>query len=55
MTQCNVDFGCINSKILLIKFKSARYVVVGHDPNEGDGEERERLNDMDTDCAFWEI
>ena len=46
-----IDFGCVNSRILRIKFKFPRVkvcVVVGYSPSEGDGEERDRLlNDMD--------
>ena len=42
-----IDFGCISSRILLIKFKLSRIkvcVVVGYSPSE----ERERFwNDMD--------
>ena len=46
-----VNFGCVSSRILWIKFKFSRVkvcVVVRYGPNEGDGEERERTwNDMD--------
>ena len=46
-----VDFRCVSSRILWIKFKFSKVkvcVVVGYGPNEGDGEERYRfLNDMD--------
>ena len=38
-----VDFGCVSSRILWIKFKFSTVqvcVVVGYGPNEGDGEER---------------
>ena len=46
-----IYFGCINSRILWIKFKFSRVkvcVVVRYGPNEGIGEERERFwNDMD--------
>ena len=46
-----VNFGCVNSRILWIKFKYSRVkvcVVVGCGPNEGDGEERDRFwNDID--------
>ena len=46
-----IDFGCVNSRILRIKFKFPRVkvcVVVGYSPSEGDGEENDRLlNDMD--------
>ena len=41
-----IDFGCVSSRILWIKLKFSRvnsYVVVGYGPNEGNGEERERL------------
>ena len=45
-----IDFGCVSSRILWIKFRFSRikvFVVVGHGPNEGDGEEREGLwNDL---------
>ena len=37
-----VDFGCVSSRILWIKFRFSRVkvcVVVGYCPNEGDGEE----------------
>ena len=40
-----VDFGCVSSRILWIKFKFSRVkvcVVVEYGPNEGDGEERDR-------------
>ena len=47
-----VDFGCVSSRILWIKCKFSKVkvcVVVGHGPNEGDGEERGRLwNDIDS-------
>ena len=36
-----VEFGCVSSRILWIKFTFSRvkvYVVVGHGPNEGDDE-----------------
>ena len=46
-----VDFGCVSSRILWIKFKFSRVkvcVVLVYGPNEGDGEERDRFwNDMD--------
>ena len=46
-----IDFGCVSSRILWIKFKLSRVevcVVVGYGPNKGIGEERERFfNDMD--------
>ena len=38
-----IDFGCVNTRILSIKFKFSGVkvcVVVGHNPNEGDGEDR---------------
>ena len=41
-----VDFGCVSSRILWIKFKFSRVkvcVVFGYGPSEGDGEERDRL------------
>ena len=45
-----IDFGFVSSRILWIKFKFSRVkvcVVVGYNPNEGIGEERERFwNDM---------
>ena len=54
-----VDFGCFSSRILWIKVKFSKikvFVVVGYSPNEGDGEEKDRFwNDMDIDCALWEI
>ena len=37
-----IDFGCVSSRILWIKFTFSRVkvcVVVGYDPNEKDGEE----------------
>ena len=46
-----IDFGCVSSRILRIKFKFARVkvsVVVWYDPIEGIGEERERFwNNVD--------
>ena len=46
-----IDFRCISSRILWIKFQFSRVkvcVVVGYGPNEGIGGERERfMNDMD--------
>ena len=46
-----VNFECISSRILWIKFKFSRVkvcVVVGYDPNEVDGEERDRFwSDID--------
>ena len=41
-----IDFGCISSRILWIKFKLSRvkvFVVVRYCPNEGISEERERF------------
>ena len=41
-----IDFGCISSRILWIKFKFSRVkvcVVVRYSPNEGIGEEMERF------------
>ena len=41
-----IDFGCVSSRILWIKFKFSRVKVcvgVGYSPNEGVGEERERF------------
>ena len=46
-----IDFGCVSSRTLWIKFKFSRIevcVVVEYGPNEGDVEQRERFyNDMD--------
>ena len=46
-----IDFGCVNSRILWIKFKFYRIkvcVVLGYGPSEGDVEERDRFwSDMD--------
>ena len=46
-----VDFGCVNSRILSIKFKFSRIkvcVVVEYGPNDGDGEKWDRFwNDME--------
>ena len=46
-----IDYGCVSSIILRIKFKFSRvkiFVVVGYGPNEGDGEERDTFwNDLD--------
>ena len=46
-----IDFGCVTSRILCIKFTVSRakvFVFGGYGPYEGDGEERERFwNDMD--------
>ena len=57
-----VKYGCVSSRILWIKFKFSRVkvcVMVGYGPNEGDGEEIDRIASgmdiMDIDCAFWEI
>ena len=41
-----IDFGCVSSRILWIKFKFSRVKVcvgVGYGPNEGVDEERERF------------
>ena len=41
-----VYFGCVSSRILWTKFEFSRddvSVVVGYDPTEGDGEERDRF------------
>ena len=41
-----IDFGCVSSRILWIKFKFSRVkvcVVVGYRPNVGDSEERDRF------------
>ena len=52
MAECSINFGCVSSRILWIKIKFSRVkfcVVVGYDPNEGDGEERDRIwNNMDS-------
>ena len=56
-----VNFGCVSSRILWIKFKFSRVnicVVVGDGPNEGDGVETTWTGlwiayGMDIDCAFW--
>ena len=62
-----VKSGCVSSRTLWIKFRFSRdkvCVVVGYDPNEGDGEEKDFgttwrglwiVSGMDIDCAFWEI
>ena len=46
-----IDFRCVSSRILWIKFKFSMVevcLVVGYGPNEGINEERERFwNDMD--------
>ena len=46
-----MDFGCVSSRILWIKFKFSRvevYVVVEQGSTEGIGEEREKFwNDME--------
>ena len=46
-----IDFECVSSRILWVKFKFAKvkvYVVVGYGLNEADGEERDRFwNNMD--------
>ena len=44
-----VDFGCVSSRILWIKYKFSRAnvcVVVEYGPNEGGAEERERLLEL---------
>ena len=44
-----IDFGCVRSRILRIKFKFSNdkiCVLVRYDPNEGNGEERE---------SFWNV
>ena len=40
-----IDFECVNSKILYIKFEFSRvkFCVMGYSPNERDGEERNRF------------
>ena len=41
-----IDFGCVSSRILWIKFKFSRVnvcAVMGYGPNEGIGEEKERF------------
>ena len=63
-----IDFGCVSSRVLWVKFKFSMVkvcMVVGYGPNEGDGEERDRFwNEMDRildregngyRCAFLEI
>ena len=45
-----VDFRCVSSRILWIKFKFSRVkvcVVVEYGPNEGDGERDRFWNNMD--------
>ena len=46
-----IDFGCVSSRIIWIKFRFSKVkvcVVVECSPSEGDGEERDRFwNDMD--------
>ena len=46
-----IDFKCVSSRIIWIKFKFSRIklcVLVGYGPNEGDGEDRDRIwNDVD--------
>ena len=42
MASAVIDFGCVSSRILWIKFKFSRIrvcVVVGYEPSEGDFEE----------------
>ena len=46
-----VDFGCVNSRILWIKFEFSRVkvcVIVGYGPNEGNGEERDIDRTLDS-------
>ena len=41
-----IDFGCVSSRILRIKFRFSKIkvcVVVGYGPSEGGGEERDRF------------
>ena len=41
-----IEFGCVSSRILWIKFMFSRvkfWVVVGYNPSKGDGEERNRF------------
>ena len=41
-----IDFGCVSSRILWVKYKFLRVkvrVVVRYGRNEGDGEEREKF------------
>ena len=51
MARGVVDFGCVSTRILWIKFKFLRVrvcVVVGYGPNDGDSEEKDRFwNDID--------
>ena len=46
-----IDFGCVSSRILWIKYRFSRVkvcVVVVYGPNDGDSEERDKFwNDMD--------
>ena len=46
-----IDFGCVSSRVLCLKFKFSRVkfcVVVEYGPSEGNGEERDRFwNDID--------
>ena len=48
--SAGIDFICVSSRVLWIKFKFSRVkicLVVRYGPNEGNGEERDRLwNDM---------
>ena len=58
-----VDFVCVSSRILWIKFKFSWVkvsVVVGYGPSEGDGEERNRFwknmdRILDRVWRVWEI
>ena len=47
-----IDFGCISSRILWVKFKFSKVkvsVVVGYGPKEVNGAERDRFwNDLDS-------
>ena len=41
-----IDFGCVSSRILWIKFRFSKVnvcVVVGYGPSEGGGKERDRF------------
>ena len=51
-----IDYGCVSSRILWIKFKFSRVkvcMVVENGPIEADVQERDRI--LDIDCAFWKI
>ena len=46
--SAEIDFGCVSSRVLCIKFKFSRVkvcVVVGHGPNEGIAEEMDKTVD----------